>query len=89
MIERYTPKEIGELWSEENKFRTWLEVEIEAARGMAQAKIIPLKAFKVIEKKADFDVDRINEIEKEINHDVVAFLTSVAEYVGEEEVGVT
>lgn len=84
MIERYTPKEIGDLWSEENKFRTWLEVEVEAARAMAQAKIIPLKAFKTIEKKADFDIDRINEIEKEVNHDVIAFLTSVGEYVGED-----
>ncbi len=84
MIERYTLKEMGELWSEETKFRAWLEVEIEAARAMARFKIIPAAAFKVIEKKANFDVDRINEIEQEVNHDVIAFLTSVEEFVGEE-----
>ncbi|RKX22438.1 MAG: adenylosuccinate lyase [Candidatus Zixiibacteriota bacterium] len=84
MIERYTLPEMGKIWSEEYKFRTWLEVETEAARAMAKYKIIPEKAFKVIEKKADFSVDRINEIEKEVNHDVIAFLTSVSEYVGQE-----
>ena len=84
MITRYTLPEMGALWSEENKFRTWLEVEIEAARAMAHFDIIPKKAFRVIEKKAGFDVDRINKIEEEVNHDVIAFLTSVTEYVGEE-----
>ncbi len=84
MIERYTLPEMGELWSEETKFRTWLEVELEAARVMAHNKIIPAEAYKVMAKKANFDVDRINEIEKEVNHDVIAFLTSVEEFVGEE-----
>jgi len=84
MIKRYTLKEMGELWSEENKFRTWLGVEIEVARAMAKYNIIPQKAFQVIEEKANFNIDRINEIEEEVNHDVIAFLTSVAEYVGEE-----
>jgi adenylosuccinate lyase len=84
MIARYTLKEMGELWSEENKFRTWLEVELEAAHAMAQHKIIPMTAYTTIRKKANFDVTRISEIEKEVNHDVIAFLTSVSEYVGEE-----
>ncbi len=84
MIERYTLPEMGALWSDEAKFRTWLEVEIEAARAMARHKLIPAKAVKVIEKKADFDIDRINEIEAEVDHDVIAFLTSVSEFVGEE-----
>ena len=84
MIERYTLPEMGELWSEETKFRTWLEVELEAARVMARHNIIPKNAYTVMAKKADFDVDRINEIEKEVNHDVIAFLTSVEEFVGEE-----
>jgi adenylosuccinate lyase len=84
MIERYTLPEMGAIWTEENKFRTWLEVEIEAARAMARHKIIPQQAFKVIEKKANFDINRIDEIEREVNHDVIAFLTSVAEFVGEE-----
>ena len=84
MIERYTLKEMGELWSEENKFRTWLEVELEAAHAMAISKIIPMKAYTTIKKKANFDVARINKIEEEVNHDVIAFLTSVSEFVGEE-----
>ncbi|MEW6411610.1 MAG: adenylosuccinate lyase [Candidatus Zixiibacteriota bacterium] len=84
MIQRYTLKEMGALWSEENKFKTWLEVEVEAAHAMARMKIIPMSAYTVIKKKARFNVDRINEIEKEVNHDVIAFLTSVSEYVGDE-----
>lgn len=84
MIPRYTLKEMGALWSEENKFRTWLEVELEAVGAMARHKIIPSAACAVIKKKAGFDVARINEIEKEVNHDVIAFLTSVSEHVGEE-----
>ena len=84
MIERYTLPDMGALWSEENKFRTWLEVEVEAARAMARYKIIPESAFRKIEKKANFNIDRINKIEEEINHDVIAFLTSVGEFVGEE-----
>ena len=84
MIERYTLPEMGALWTDEAKFGTWLEVEVEAARAMARHKVIPAGAVKVIEKKAAFDVDRINEIEAEVNHDVIAFLTSVSEFVGEE-----
>jgi len=84
MIARYTLQEMGALWTDETKFKTWLEVEIEAARAMAKHKIIPMAAFKTIEKKANFDIDRINEIEAEVNHDVIAFLTSVAEFVGED-----
>lgn len=83
MIERYTLPEMGALWTDEAKYGVWLEVEVEAARVMARLKMIPEKAFKVIEKKAGFDVDRINEIEKEVNHDVIAFLTSVSEKVGD------
>lgn len=82
MIKRYTLPEMGTLWTDEVKFRTWLEVEVEAARIMAAKKIIPQVAFKAINAKANFDVKRINEIEKEVNHDVIAFLTSVGEFVG-------
>ncbi len=84
MIARYTLPEMGAIWTEENKFRTWLTVEVEAARAMARYKIIPEKAFRVIERKADFNVKRIARIEAETNHDVIAFLTSVGEFVGEE-----
>ncbi len=84
MIKRYTLPEMGALWSEETKFQTWLEVEVEAARAMAQLKIIPATAARAIEKKARFEVDRINQIEQEVNHDVIAFLTCVGEHIGEE-----
>jgi len=83
MIKRYSLPEMDALWSDEAKFESWLKVEIEAARAMAKHKIIPQTAFKAIEKKARFSVDRINEIEKETNHDVIAFLTSVSEHIGE------
>jgi adenylosuccinate lyase len=75
---------MAELWSDENKFRTWLKVELEAARAMARLKIIPKKANDILQKKADFKLERINEIEAEVNHDVIAFLTSVEEMVGDE-----
>ncbi|MEW6050080.1 MAG: adenylosuccinate lyase [Candidatus Zixiibacteriota bacterium] len=84
MIARYTLPEMGALWSEEAKFQTWLEVEIEAARAMAQLRLIPASVARAIENKARFDVARINAIEKEVNHDVIAFLTCVGEYVGKD-----
>lgn len=84
MIERYTLPEMGELWSEQTKFEVWLEVELLAAKAMAQAGIIPRKSAAVLVKKAAFKIDRINAIEREVNHDVIAFLTSVEEIVGPE-----
>ncbi|MEW5795848.1 MAG: adenylosuccinate lyase [Candidatus Zixiibacteriota bacterium] len=83
MIERYTLPEMGAVWAEQSKFQTWLDVEVAAARAMARYKIIPAAAAKTIAAKAKFDVKRINEIEAEVNHDVIAFLTSVSEFVGE------
>ncbi len=84
MVERYTLPEMGAIWSEENKFRSWLKVEIAASRALADLGVIPKKAFRVIEKKADFNVKRIDKIEAKVDHDVIAFLTSVAEFVGPE-----
>ncbi len=84
MIERYTLPEMADLWSDENKFATWLKVEVAACEAKAALKEIPQKAVEVIKKKAAFDIDRINEIEAVTNHDVIAFLTSVAEKVGAE-----
>ncbi len=84
MIPRYTLPEMGALWSEESKFRHWLEVELAVCRAMAEMKQIPMTAWRTIKKKADFDINRINEVEAETNHDVIAFLTSVSEYVGPE-----
>ena len=84
MIKRYTRKEMGDIWTDENKYRTWLKVEILACEAMAKLGKIPEEAVNVIKEKADFSIDRIEEIEAETKHDVIAFLTSVAEYVGPE-----
>lgn len=82
MIDRYTLPKMKEIWSEENKFRKWLEVEIAACEAWARLKKIPQSSMKKIKNKAAFDINRINEIEKTVDHDVIAFLTSVAEKVG-------
>jgi len=83
MIERYSLSPLKELWEENNKFSIWLRIEIHACEALAQKGDIPGDALDEIKKKADFDIERINEIEKETRHDVIAFLTSVAENVGE------
>lgn len=82
MIERYTRKEMGRIWEPENRFRKWLEVEIAACEAWEGLGKIPRKSLEVIKKKADFNVARIDEIERTVKHDVIAFLTSVAEFVG-------
>ncbi len=84
MIPRYTLPEMGALWEDEAKYRFWLDVELAVCRAMAEMKIIPQKAYQTIKKKADFNINRINEIEAETNHDVIAFLTSVSEFIGPE-----
>jgi len=84
MIERYTRPEMGRIWSEENKFRMWMEVEVAACQAQAQLGRIPKKAAQVIRKKADFRVERINALEKVTDHDLIAFVTCMAEYVGKE-----
>lgn len=84
MIPRYSRAEMADIFEQENKFRIWLEVETLALEQMAKLGIVPESAAKTLRDKGDFDVDRINEIEAEVKHDVIAFLTSVAEYVGED-----
>ncbi len=84
MINRYTRPEMGSIWEDENRYAKWLDVEIAACEAMSEEGIIPAKALKVIKEKAGFSVERIMEIEEETKHDVIAFLTSVAEYVGPE-----
>ncbi len=84
MIPRYTRPEMGRIWSDENKFQTWLAVEIATAEAEAEAGLIPKSAARAIRRKARFDVARILEIEKEVKHDVIAFTTNVAEHVGRE-----
>jgi adenylosuccinate lyase len=82
LIPRYTRPQIGKIWSEENRFRTWLAVEIAATETLAEAGMVPHAAAKVIRERADFRVERIHEIEAEVRHDVIAFTTAVAEIVG-------
>ncbi len=84
MIERYTRPEMGRIWSEQHKFETWLEVEITACEAQRDLGRIPAEAVEVIKGKATFSIDRILEIEAETRHDVIAFLTAVAENVGPE-----
>jgi adenylosuccinate lyase len=74
---------MGRIWSDENRFRTWLTVEVAATETLAEAGIVPKDAAAVIRERADFDVQRIHEIEAEVRHDVIAFTTAVAEIVGE------
>ena len=82
MIKRYTREAMGLIWTEENKFRTWLEVEVLVCEGMAKLGMIPKRAAQNIRKKARFSIERIEAIEVETKHDVIAFLTNVAEAVG-------
>ncbi len=84
MIARYTRPEMGRIWGEENRFRTWLRVEIAATETLAEAKIVPKQAAKAIRELADFRLARIREVESEVRHDVIAFTTAVAEFVGPE-----
>lgn len=82
MIPRYSRPEMSALWSPESRYRAWLEVEILACEANAKLGLIPPKALSTIKKKADFDVRRIDRLEKIVKHDVIAFLTAVGEKVG-------
>src|SRR4029078_8391548 len=79
MITRYTRPEMGRIWSEENKYRQWLEVELAASETLAATGEVPVEAAQLLRHHASFSVDRINEIEREVRHDVIAFTTAVAE----------
>lgn len=83
MIERYTLPEMGDLWTDDYKLKTWLQVEIAVCEAQAELGYIPQAAVDEIKAKAQFDRDRVLDIEKEVRHDVIAFLTNVNEYVGE------
>src|SRR6476646_9082895 len=82
MITRYTLPEMGALWSEQNKFQKWLDVEIAVCEVHAEMGTIPVDALEQIKARASFTVERINEIEKTTNHDVIAFTTNLAENIG-------
>jgi len=84
MIERYTRPEMGRIWSEENSFQKWLDVEILAAEGLARLGKVPKAAIARIRRKARFNVKRIREIEREVKHEIIAFLSCVAESIGDD-----
>lgn len=84
MIPRYTRPEMGRIWSEENSFRKWLDIEILAAEALAQMGRVPKAAIARIRKNARFNIERIREIESEVKHEVIAFLSSVAESIGDD-----
>jgi adenylosuccinate lyase len=84
VIERYTRPEIAEIWSEQGKYARWLQVELAATEVLTERGVVPAEALRVIREKAGFDVARINEIENQVRHDVIAFLTNLAEHVGPE-----
>ena len=82
MIKRYTHQEMGHIWSDQRRYETWLQVELSATDAMASAGIVPPEAAKELRDRATFSIDRIEEIEKTTQHDVIAFTTAVAEQVG-------
>jgi adenylosuccinate lyase len=82
LIPRYTRPDMGRIWSDENRFRTWLAVEVAATQTLAEAGIVPKDAAHAIQQRADFNLNRIAEIEAEVRHDVIAFTSAVAEIVG-------
>ena len=84
MIPRYTRAEMARIWEPENRFRIWLEIETLACEAQAELGVIPKEVVPVIREKGNFDIARIDAIEAEVKHDVIAFLTSVAEFVGPE-----
>lgn len=82
MIPRYSRKEMSSVWSDENKFKVWLEIEILAAEAQCRLGYVPLKSLRNIKKSAEFDTDKILKIEEEVKHDMIAFLTNVGSYIG-------
>ena len=82
MIERYSRKELKHIWSEENKYKIWLNVEIAAAEAMEKYKFIPKGVSSIVKRKAKVKVKRIHALEAKVKHDVIAFLTSITEQAG-------
>ena len=84
MIERYSRKEIRDIWKDKNKYSIWLDIELAAAEAMERLKIIPRGVAKKVKSRAKINVKRILQIEDKVKHDVIAFLTSITEKAGEE-----
>ncbi len=83
MIDRYTRPEMGRIWSQHNKFEIWMEIELLACEAQAELGVIPAEDARLIRERAAFEVERIDELEATLNHDVIAFLTNMAEHIGE------
>src|SRR3954453_9668011 len=79
MIPRYTRPEMGRIWTDQNRFQQWLEVELAASEALAELGVVPAEAARLLRAHAAFDVERIHEIEREVKHDVMAFTTAGAE----------
>ena len=84
MIERYSRKQMVDIWSQEEKFNIWFQIEAHACDAQAELGVIPKESAKIIWEKGQFNIDRIDEIEKTTKHDVIAFLTNLTEYIGED-----
>jgi adenylosuccinate lyase len=84
MVPRYTRPRMAAIWEPENRFRIWLDIETHATDAMAELGIVPKEAAKAVRERGGFDVERIDEVEREVKHDVIAFLTSLSEHVGPE-----
>jgi len=84
MIKRYSRKQMVDIWSQQEKFNIWFQIEAHACDAQAELGVIPKDSAKIIWKKGQFDIDRIDEIEKTTKHDVIAFLTNLTEYIGED-----
>ncbi len=82
MIERYTRSEMKKIWSDEGRYRCWLQVEVAVCEVQCERGLIPRDAFEAIRDRASFDVARIDEIEREVRHDVISFLTAIGEKIG-------
>ncbi|MEK6713006.1 MAG: lyase family protein, partial [Nitrospirota bacterium] len=84
MIERYTLQRMKDVWEPENKFKKWFDIEVSACEALAEMGEIPASAVRVIKEKAQINIGRINDIELDVKHDVIAFLTAVSESIGDE-----
>ena len=82
MIPRYSRKDMSNIWSQNNKFKIWLDIERYACEAQEKLGVIPKGVANLIKNKGDFDIDKIDSIEKKVKHDVIAFLTNLAEYIG-------
>src|SRR3984885_2442289 len=82
MIQRYSRTEMREIWSEQRKLESWLKIELLASESLVKLKLVPKADFEIIKSRAAFTIERCKELERTLNHDVIAFTTNVAENIG-------